>query len=174
LGISLPVVPGDVRLRFATLTNFTEVPSGRSQPSRGALVKDYLESSGSLEEYLERVEATKSDYAGFNLLFGELRDSFRMGYVSNRSKHSGIVEGSGGLSNTTLSSGLTDPNDWPKIVQGRSAFESTLSSAASSSSDSVDAARERLVEGLWGVMSYVQILSKYRMILTHFLFSPLP
>ncbi|GAA5939608.1 hypothetical protein JCM3775_002066 [Rhodotorula graminis] len=108
----------DHTLRFATLTNFTEsIPPAR-RPSRGNLTRDFLDldcaasstasRAASLDEYLEHVEATKSAYAGFNLLVGELSfpsaapapppssssssspspaspsPTVRLGYISNR------------------------------------------------------------------------------------------
>jgi uncharacterized protein with NRDE domain len=77
-------------LRFATLTNFTEVIPPAVRPSRGKLVRDFLDldlnskpplelsqsahdaAEDALEEYLTAVEAVKQEYAGFNLLVGEI------------------------------------------------------------------------------------------------------
>lgn len=94
-GVSLPP-PGEngkdstrrPGLRFATLTNFTESIPPAARPSRGKLVRDFLDldlkppletsaadhaaAQDALEEYLVAVEAVKQDYAGFNLLVGEI------------------------------------------------------------------------------------------------------
>ncbi|GAA5845346.1 hypothetical protein JCM9279_004852 [Rhodotorula babjevae] len=109
----------DGTIRFATLTNFTESIPPAPRPSRGNLTRDFLDldcarssgsrpqDGGSLDAYLEQVEATKSAYAGFNLLVGELSfpsaapapllsssssspasaspdPTVRLGYISNR------------------------------------------------------------------------------------------
>jgi uncharacterized protein with NRDE domain len=112
-GISLPP-PTEVAeksterpaLRFATLTNFTEVIPPAVRPSRGKLVRDFLDldldskpplktsqsahdaAEDALEEYLIAVEAVKQDYAGFNLLVGEISASPRSSTSASPPSHS--------------------------------------------------------------------------------------
>ncbi|GAA5902272.1 hypothetical protein JCM5296_003969 [Sporobolomyces johnsonii] len=103
-------------MRFATLTNFTETIPPAARPSRGKLVRDFLDFvhlplDGSLEPYLAQVEAEKHLYAGFNLLVGQLTllpsststnnavtstpPEVRLAYISNResnpSKHARVL-----------------------------------------------------------------------------------
>ncbi|GAA5849625.1 hypothetical protein JCM8547_000515 [Rhodosporidiobolus lusitaniae] len=121
-GVSLPppsASPAAKRpaLRFATLTNFTEVIPPAKRPSRGNLTREFLDldvssplqegqAATSLEEYLEAVEGVKGEYAGFNLLVGEgsfpssssssasssastsIPPSVRLAYISNRESQS--------------------------------------------------------------------------------------
>lgn len=141
------------RLRFATLTNYTEVlpDDGVIRPSRGELVKDFLQavnpppasSSSSvshLEDHLARLESHKSDYSGFNLLCGELSSdgTFHMGYISNRSEKRAISnpphttsttkeeEEVVGLSNSTLVEGQKEGSEWIKIQDGCEDFRRVM------------------------------------------------
>ncbi|GAA6062928.1 hypothetical protein JCM10212_007159 [Sporobolomyces blumeae] len=63
-------------LRIATLTNFTESidPSDPPRPSRGKLVKDFLdyERGRTVQEYIDHLDQVKHEFAGFNLLVAEL------------------------------------------------------------------------------------------------------
>lgn len=148
LGISLP--PSDTtteRLRFATLTNYTELlPPNENRPSRGNLVKDFLTGSSTLAEYLDEISLTKAQYAGFNLLVGSLSaEGFRMGYITNREpegKEGRILEDGGvwAVSNSTI-----DVREgWEKIESGSNAFEEVVGKG-----------KEGLVDRLWGVLSSV-------------------
>lgn len=114
-GISVtrtPAATGPATVHFATLTNFTESldpfaldKNAPPKPSRGNLVREYLDVLGApdfsplpqpqedrLQTYLDRIEQVKHDYAGFNLLVGEIGNldqptatpRVRLGYTSNR------------------------------------------------------------------------------------------
>ena len=57
--------------RFAALTNFRDPSSNRGDaPSRGALVKDFLEQRDRPLAYLERIAKGGAAYNGFNLQIG--------------------------------------------------------------------------------------------------------
>lgn len=159
LGVSLPdAFPSSgtgERLRFATLTNFTETIAVGKRPSRGALVKDWL--YGRVEEgmsgYLDRVEQRKEEYAGFNLLLGSVgRDGkWEMGYVSNRGEEKARKvemprQGSAtGLSNATLGE-VQGGQRWPKVQQGCQAVEKAIKVAEEET---------QLVAKLWDVLRWV-------------------
>lgn len=160
LGVSLPPPsPSAPRLRFGTLTNYTEMIVPSDRPTRGNLVKDFLVGDASLESYLAGVERTKELYAGFNLLLGEVdaAGEFRMGYASNREKEGAearvllVVREAAvaGLSNDTLGEPGLREKEWPKVQSGCAAFEAATSEAAE---------EEQLVEGLWSVLRYVLAL----------------
>lgn len=149
LGVSRPTLSGNnaanqTRLRFATLTNFTENLSTTPRPSRGKLVKDFLDGSHSLDEYLELMERIKADYAGFNLVLGVVDASgqWQMGYVSNRNDENArrIEMPDDGrtlsVSNSTLSGEV-----WPKCRQG----STNVSRAVREGGDS----EEILTDKLW-------------------------
>lgn len=146
------------RLRFGTLTNFTEEIARSARPSRGNLVKDFFEGSWAdekeggigLESYLRVVEEKKMEFAGFNLLLGELGvdGQFRMGYVSNREEEKvGRVLDLGsrtvGLSNATLEGGEAV---WPKVQTGCRGFSDAVLSKGG------DQSEEELINGLWNVL----------------------
>ncbi|KAM0747301.1 hypothetical protein T439DRAFT_98424 [Meredithblackwellia eburnea MCA 4105] len=115
--------PRAPRLRFATLTNYTEVilPTIPPRPSRGDLVKGFLDSTESVRDFLDKLEAPTGvererwmdKFAGFNLLVGEIAEGegeeLVMGYATNRDKElrngtEMLKAGDGvrGLSNSTL------------------------------------------------------------------------
>ena len=101
--------------RFAAVTNVRE--PGNVSParlSRGNLTREYLASNDPAETFLESVESTAGDYAGFNLIIG---DSSGLFFYSNR--HPGIrciMPGTYGVSN-----GLFD-EAWPKLTSGKLAL----------------------------------------------------
>ncbi|PWN21636.1 hypothetical protein BCV69DRAFT_312129 [Microstroma glucosiphilum] len=93
--------------RWAALTNFTEPappalpPKGKphvlSYRSRGGLVRDWLTADGGTEDmqkYLDRLEQERDEYAGFNLLIGQLptitgEKRAQLAYATNRNHSQG-------------------------------------------------------------------------------------
>lgn len=96
---------------FAALTNYRDPASNKENaPSRGHLVKNYLESSIEPETYLAGLIDKSVYYNGFNLLLGT-KDSLY--YYSNREKAvREIASGIHGLSNGLLN------EPWPKVTKG--------------------------------------------------------
>lgn len=195
LGISLP--PTEHRtLRFATLTNYTETIPPAQRPSRGNLTRAFLDppvdaplpsqaqSVDPLQQYLDQVEATKADYAGFNLLVGQVAfpapaasaasqppsavagPVTRLGYISNRetpSKRARVLDDIGtaghvrGLSNATLEVEEGE-QEWPKVKSGAAAVERAARRAQEEVDRrglSAEEAEERLVEGLYEALRCV-------------------
>ena len=104
--------------RFAAVTNYRdrERPAG-SKTSRGALIRDFLNSDADPTGWLESIDADA--YGGFNLL---VADDDRAGYLSNRGGGRRELEpGVYGVANATLDT------PWPKVVRTRTAFEHALS-----------------------------------------------
>ena len=105
--------------RFAAVTNVREAPSDTSAQwvSRGNLCSDYLNSTMSAQDYLQQLHPHKNQYAGFNLIVGELfcaSGKPQLFYYGNRNPHiSAISEGVHGLSNGTFN------EPWPKVEHGR-------------------------------------------------------
>lgn len=96
--------------RWAAVTNYRERPqTGREQRSRGDLVRDYLQSDLSPMQFAQSIEL--SQYAGFNLLLGDLQQAV---VVSNR-----------GTAPTALAAGLyvlsngSIDEPWPKVERLR-------------------------------------------------------
>lgn len=97
--------------RWAALTNYREPSDAVFDRSRGDIVRDYLaggESAGAFAEHLTRVAG---EFDGFNLLFGDRRQSL---WLSNRSDGIRTLEtGIYGLSNHLLET------PWPKVTHGK-------------------------------------------------------
>lgn len=105
--------------RFGIVTNYRERPGRGDKPrSRGDLVTEWLEGSDNVEHYASMVRSRGSDYAGFNLLYG---DRHTLGYVSNRTDRHGPLEP--GV--YALSNGLLD-SAWPKVGAARRTMEQAV------------------------------------------------
>lgn len=129
--------------RFAALTNFRDgrAPMApKDAPSRGLLVSAMLDAT-SFDDDLLRIEKHAHEYAGFNLLAGDLSEG-KLFWLGNRYDHAGtqtpkvtssatsavgvraiahaISPGFHGLSNAVLDT------PWPKLVSRRDAFADAL------------------------------------------------
>lgn len=98
-------------VRFAALTNYRDPSSNKDNaPSRGHLVKNYLESTLMPDKYLNALANKSAFYNAFNLLLGT-KDS--LCYYSNREKLiRKVPPGVHGLSNGLLN------EPWPKVAKG--------------------------------------------------------
>jgi uncharacterized protein with NRDE domain len=98
--------------RFAAVTNFREAPIEPVPPlSRGALTADFLRSTESSADYIERIKPHADQHRGFNLLIDDGKNTY---YYSNRAASAKrLTPGYYGLSNQLL-----DCN-WPKVNSGR-------------------------------------------------------
>ncbi|GAA5901315.1 uncharacterized protein JCM6883_000177 [Sporobolomyces salmoneus] len=175
LGIAFPPPDDSAKaekaLRIATLTNFTEtiLPTNPPRPSRGKLVRDFLDykKGESLEDYLKGLEGVKDQYAGYNLLVLEFRlplsstttsdqNPLTVGYCSNRemtTKKARILPSFApgdpvrGLSNATLEA---EPGEeiWPKVKSGCSTVEEAIKEV-----EEQEKGEEELVQKLWTTLS---------------------
>lgn len=129
--------------RFSALTNFRDgrAPMApKDAPSRGLLVSAMLDAT-SFDDDLIRVERHAHEYAGFNLLAGDL-PAGKLFWLGNRTHHVGgtapapvsmplaqaIAPGVHGLSNAVLDT------PWPKLVSRREAFAHALTHDADDAS----------------------------------------
>src|SRR5450759_363983 len=81
-------------------------------PSRGSLVRSFLESTASVADGLTNLRKVGADYNGFNLLFS---DGERLGvYESARGEGRELGPGVFGLSNHLLDT------PWPKVTIAKS------------------------------------------------------
>jgi uncharacterized protein with NRDE domain len=109
--------------RFAAITNVRAPTEFRNDaPSRGALVRDYLASDLTPQEYIAQLASEADPFNGYNLLIGN-RDTLI--WYSNRGKNhpqngKPLAPGLYGLSNALLN----DP--WHKVVKTRAQFGSLL------------------------------------------------
>lgn len=109
--------------RFAGITNF-RAPSGvlPNAPSRGQIVRDYLEGDGSPEEFAAALAASAAQYNGYNFLGGTID---RLMYFSNRlDAPQAVTPGVHGLSNHLLDT------DWPKVETGKVRIEALRAAGA--------------------------------------------
>lgn len=105
--------------RFAVVTNFREPdPRPAGARSRGELTAKFLRGNDSPQDYLAELRRTGNDYAGYNLLFGDVNASGnRFHYFSNREgEETPLVPGVHLLSNHLLNT------DWPKVRRLREHF----------------------------------------------------
>jgi uncharacterized protein with NRDE domain len=97
--------------RIAAITNFREPEyTIENAPSRGFLVRDFLESDLSSKDYLNKISKIGGLYNGFNLIVGTPDGLF---YYSNRqNKILKISPGIHGISNHLINT------NWPKVKKG--------------------------------------------------------
>ncbi len=104
--------------RWAALTNFRDPAAIRpGRPSRGWLVRDFLEGSESPKTCVERLAPRVPEYNPFNLFLGDPDSLF---YLSSKGPSGAVPPGFHGLSNALLDT------PWPKIRRGRDAFRRLL------------------------------------------------
>ncbi len=107
--------------RFAAVTNFREGIAEPGELSRGHLTANFLKGSQTATQYLDELNAGKSSYSGFNLLFGDIHGLY---YFSNRSAESFRLQpGLHSLSNHLLNS------PWPKAEHAKQQLQLHLASA---------------------------------------------
>ena len=105
--------------RFAAVTNVREPGMKINAPaSRGDLTRDFLQSDDSPMDYLQDLEQRSSNYAGFNLLVGDLHGLW---FYSNR--QSGIRKIEPGIYG--ISNGQFD-EPWPKLATGKTVLTEQL------------------------------------------------
>lgn len=106
--------------KVAVITNFREGTAGAipGQPSRGEIVRRFLESRESALQAVETLVESSDRYAGFNVIFG---DSEELVYFSNRQNEIKLLApGFYGLSNRFLDS------DWPKVRRGKKLLQELM------------------------------------------------
>jgi len=107
--------------RIAAITNFREDELRNiNAPSRGLLVSNFSAGKESPKSYLEHIKTIGHRYNGFNLIVGDGSGLF---YYSNRGNNiKKITPGLYGISNHLLNT------PWPKVEEGKAAFEALVSS----------------------------------------------
>lgn len=100
--------------RIALLTNVRKPPYIKDAPSRGALVKDWLESTDNKEDFLNRWREKIEQMNPFNFVFGHTDELY---FISNKKLEPKLIPpGIWGLSN-----GDWD-EPWPKVKTGKLQF----------------------------------------------------
>ncbi len=106
--------------RIAMVTNYRDIKNIKpSAPSRGALVTDYLLTSGSSEDYLHQIADRDQEYNGYNLIVGSAEELwYHSNYKNGVYK---LTPGLHGLSNHLLDT------PWPKVERGLVEMKKALS-----------------------------------------------
>ena len=115
---------------FAALTNVREAaPADGARPSRGQLALRFLQGrhpcrddapgAPRVEAWAAQLHERMHEYAGFNLLLGDLRRG-EMAWISNRGGTAGIAPGVHGLSNAALDT------PWPKVRRLKAVVEQRI------------------------------------------------
>lgn len=105
--------------RFALLTNYREpgLPTPAGAPSRGVLVRDYLLSAASAADYSRAIASRSADWAGFNLIVGDLHQVWYLGNRDPAGSPRPLKPGRYVLSNHLLDT------PWPKSRRLRDALD---------------------------------------------------
>lgn len=105
--------------RFAALTNYREPGQAQSgAPSRGDLVRDYLQAPQTARTMLRQLQPHAAAYNGFNLLLSDATGLY--GYSNRAAGYQRLSPGVHGLSNHLLNT------PWPKLERGRQALQGLL------------------------------------------------
>ena len=108
--------------RFAALTNVRSQHQHTAKaPSRGELIPDFLTSKLTLHQWCKQLQQRGHQYSGFNLLFGDIRNSQLFCYNNQTRRLIELKPGLYGLSNAELD------DDWPKVTRGKQLLENVLS-----------------------------------------------
>ncbi|ALS77972.1 MULTISPECIES: NRDE family protein [Planococcus] len=103
--------------RIAALTNFRDPTNIEAATfSRGAVVKNFLAASTSPKDYLRSINP--KDYAGFNLIVGDVEQLMYYNNIQNKSYE--VPLGTHGLSNHFLNT------PWPKVSKGKESLTSYM------------------------------------------------
>jgi uncharacterized protein with NRDE domain len=101
--------------RIAALTNYRDPGSEkRDAPSRGRLVKGFLQGKISVEEYHLFLSREGGSFNGFNLIFGDTRQL--LWYSNRHESQQKLSPGIHGLSNHILDT------PWPKVARSKNAL----------------------------------------------------
>lgn len=107
--------------KIAAITNYRDPKSVKSEaPSRGILVRDFLMGDKNARQYLAYLLPKASEYNGFNLILGDMRELY---WYSNRGQGPQLLgPGLYGLSNHLLDT------PWPKVTKAKREVSKLLAS----------------------------------------------
>ncbi len=107
--------------RIGAITNYRDPKSLNRQskgPSRGTLIREFLEGADPPETYIDRIRSHKNIYNGFNLIVGELDELWWYSNVTDDSRK--LSPGIHGISNHLLNT------PWPKVEKIKTALNLIL------------------------------------------------
>ena len=105
--------------RFAALTNYRDLSTLKTAaPSRGDIIVKFLESKGSIPDFLKTLKPESTRYNGFNLLVGDCNTQY---WFSNQTREiTFILPGIHGISNHLMDT------PWPKVTTGKKALAKAI------------------------------------------------
>ncbi len=105
--------------RFAALTNYRDLATLKTDaPSRGDIIVKFLESKGSIQDFLNILKSESGRYNGFNLLAGDCHTQY---WFSNQTRKITVVPpGVHGISNHLMDT------PWPKVRAGKKALSGAI------------------------------------------------
>jgi uncharacterized protein with NRDE domain len=104
--------------KLAALTNYRSIDHNTYIKSRGALVSNYLKNREIPESYINQLSNLREDYAGYNILVGQLENLQVYSNINNKTHV--IQPGIHGLSNRFLNT------DWFKVKKGKQALSDLI------------------------------------------------
>jgi uncharacterized protein with NRDE domain len=105
--------------RFAALTNYRDLSLVKQgAPTRGNIIVEFLEFTGSIPDFLETLKPKSSCYNGFNLLVGDCRTLYC--FSNQNQKITPVSPGIHGLSNHLMDT------PWPKVTTGKKALAKAI------------------------------------------------
>jgi len=124
--------------RFAAITNLRDPARTAPAPrSRGALILNFLAGEASPEAYLAEIRAEADQYAGFNLVVGDLQSLWIFSNSQGSGDPKALAPGLYGLSNAALNT------PWPKVTLGKSALAGSLENSTLSHAELATAVHDR-------------------------------
>lgn len=97
--------------KFAALTNYRDLSLPDAPRSRGEIVKDFLASNLSPEEFILSLKEKRQQYGGYNVLIGSGDELYHYNNIFDEKNN--ISAGTYSLSNCTLNT------PWPKVEKGK-------------------------------------------------------
>ncbi|HRG27997.1 MAG TPA: NRDE family protein [Chitinophagales bacterium] len=112
--------------QFAALTNYRDLSNiNNNAPSRGLIVKRYLNGELPDEEMFRFLKTQGKLYNGFNIIYGNVDMLYYYSNVTDQVRN--LYPGIYGLSNALLDT------PWPKLVNSKTQFTQTLNQTTESS-----------------------------------------
>ncbi|MEL0083243.1 MAG: NRDE family protein [Gammaproteobacteria bacterium] len=109
------------RGRFAAVTNVRDQGTMPDNPrSRGSLITDFLTTDLALDDWLAKLQRTRGQYSGYNLLAGEIASAQLRYYNNQKDSLRTLGPGLFGLSNGELD------EPWPKVNRGKQLLEHAI------------------------------------------------
>ena len=107
--------------RFAAITNFRQPDAPVGERSRGELPLAWMQHTGPIETFLDRLDANKPSYSPFSLLVGQVSaQNAQLWLIGTHESLHAIAPGAHALSNARLDA------PWPKALRIRRRLEEQL------------------------------------------------